>query len=92
MPEPITGWIFTFGQGYNLRDNFVRVNIPDEIAARDHFIAFRSHVGDVEQAELRWATCYPVPGLGDEVIEQHGLTEVPISTPITYLPGRRSEG
>lgn len=73
----MTGYYFTFGLGYSLRDHHVKVTAPDEVTARRMFIAARGgnqgwcgvyHGADWDRYQERWPT-----------------TEVPIDTPCTYL-------
>ena len=82
--EEMPAFIFTFGMGYNLRNNYVKISAPDETAAREIFLAVRQNVGDLPDAGRRWAFTYPADSpRTKEMIERHGLTEVNIHTPIT---------
>ena len=75
---------FTFGGAYNLRDNYVVVEADTYGEAREIFVVQRALAGELPDSDRRWASQYyedEIPRL----IERHGMTEVPIDTPITWL-------
>lgn len=72
-------FFYTFGLGYNLRNNYVVVEAENAREARAKFQAARAEVDGMEGR--LYAFDYTEAEFAPQ-IEQYGLTEVPIDTPI----------
>lgn len=74
---------FTFGVAYNLGNNYAVVEADSWNEARETFVAARAAAGELPDSGRRWSTQYFEDEI-ERLIERHGLTEVPIDTPIRW--------
>lgn len=91
MSDQVTRWAFTFGQGYNLANNYMVVEADYEDEARAIFVKARRGRGVgvlAADAHHRWAFMYPMDDRFDEQVERFGLSEVPLDTPIDFRNGQ----
>jgi len=83
-----TRYAFTFGQAYNLSDNYVLVEADDMDTARRIFCEERAKISaGLSDPNWRWAFCYG-PDEWPLIVERFHLTEVPIDTPIDWRDAR----
>lgn len=80
----VTAWIFTFGQGYNLRNNYVRVEAGSEGEARLAFVTARRDLGVLDGADHRWSFQYPDNDETHAMLDRYHLHQVQIDTPIHW--------
>lgn len=78
---------FTFGQAYNLHHNYIVIEADTEHHARLTFIEARKDVGNLPDTDRRWAFTYEWSRFEPQ-IDQFGLTEVPLDTPIDWRDQR----
>jgi len=82
IAQPLQRFYFTFGQAYNLRNNYVVVEAVDRTAAVAEFTEVRRDCSQsVPEPERCWAFTYDEERFAGQP-EQYGLTEVPIDATI----------
>lgn len=77
-------YAFFFQPIYNLHNNYILIDAPTELDAKELFEAARRDMPEgYADAHVRYSTCIPFDELAEAMCRHQGVTEVDINTPIT---------